>query len=634
MLQAIKSKTGTWVLRIFAVLLIMSFAVWGIGDMITGTGLPTEVADVGDTKVTANQFNEAFRREMNRLRGVLGSRMDSDQARQLGVADSTLEGLITQRLLALEARDLGLLVGDDQIKQTILRQTAFRNQLGNFDQAVYRQVLSQSGLTEDRYVEGLRGDITQSHLTDVIGKGSFVPKFLVDQLYRFRNERRIAEVVVIDRDKSGAPPKPSDSELREFHKKNAALFTAPELRDITTLHLSPNKLAEEIKPSDEQLRDEYENRLTSLSIPERRQLRQILTQDEATANRAAGRLRQGAPIADVAKEVANQDEDATRLGLVTFNDLPKEMAEAAFKLAENTASDPVKSPLGWHVLLVEKINAGKTPAFEDVREKISTDLARELAIDGLVKIANQLEDALAGGASLEEAAGQLNAPVIRLSAVSANGRDGDGKEVPKLPRVERFLETAFTTEKDQTSDLIETDSGHYFIVRVENIQAPALKPYETVRDQVERQWVLSGKDETARKKAEAILARVRAGASLTSVATKDRLKIETSKEFTRFNRAAGSKISAAMAGELFRVPRGGVAMAPSRSGYAVAQVKDIRAAEPSSNKEAYDRVRDQIQEAMGDDVLSQFSTALRDRFPVSIDRGALDRLFNATAGSP
>ena len=122
MLQAIKGKTGTWVLRIFAVLLIISFGAWGINDMIVGGGLPTDVASVGSTKITAGEFNERFRQEMNRLRSVLGPQLDSAQARQLGIADSALNGLINRRVLALEAHDLGILVGDDQIKQAILKE--------------------------------------------------------------------------------------------------------------------------------------------------------------------------------------------------------------------------------------------------------------------------------------------------------------------------------------------------------------------------------------------------------------------------------------------------------------------------------------------------------------------------------
>ena len=188
MLQAIKSKTGTWVLRIFAVLLIISFGAWGINDMIVSGGLPTDVATVGGTKITSVEFNERFRQEMNRLRAVLGPQLDSAQARQLGIADSALNGLINRRVLTLEARDLGILVGDDQVKQVILKEASFKNSLGEFDNVVFQQTLAQNGLNEARYVEGLRGDLVQSHLNGIIAAGSTPPRYLADQLYKYHNE--------------------------------------------------------------------------------------------------------------------------------------------------------------------------------------------------------------------------------------------------------------------------------------------------------------------------------------------------------------------------------------------------------------------------------------------------------------
>ena len=101
MLQAMKGKIGTFILKIFAVLLIISFGAWGIGDMITGQGLPTDVADVGDTKISANQFQENFRVRLSELRRQFGQQLDSQQARQMGFADMTLDRLISLRLLQL-----------------------------------------------------------------------------------------------------------------------------------------------------------------------------------------------------------------------------------------------------------------------------------------------------------------------------------------------------------------------------------------------------------------------------------------------------------------------------------------------------------------------------------------------------
>lgn len=632
MLQALKGRTGTWVLRIFAVLLIISFGAWGINDMIIGGGLSTDVATVGGTKITAREFNERFRQEMSRLRAILGPQVDSAQARQLGIADNALNGLINRRVLALEAHDLGIIVGDDQIKQAILKETAFQNALGKFDKVVYQQALSRNGLNEQRFVQGLRGDLIQDHLTGIITAGSTPPTYLADQLYKHRNEKRIAELVVITRAASPAPPQPTDSGLREFHKKNAAIFTAPELRDVSVIYLDPVKQAEELSPSEDRLRDEYENRLSSLSVPERRLIRQILAKDEKTAQRVIERLKGGAKFADVAESETGQKGDATKLGLMTVNDLPKELAQVAFKLAENSPSEAVKTAFGYHVLLVEKIEAGKTPSFEDTRKELTKDVAREMAVDTLVRIANKLEDQLAGGARLEEAGAALDFPVAKFTGMDVSGQNGDGIQLKNLPRGAEFLETAFASETGQTSDLVETSDGGYFILRLDAIHEPKLKPFEKVRAEVARSWKINNRDEAAKKRATKILDQIKGGASLASVAKKNRLSVTVSKEFTRFEQPRGSNISPSLAAELFRKQRGGVAMARTQSGYAVAQLKDIRMAAPGADKKGMDALRDQLTTAIGNDLRTQFNTALKSRHPVSIDRGAMERLFNNTDG--
>ena len=100
----------------------------------------------------------------------------------------------------------------------------------------------------------------------------------------------------------------------------------------------------------------------------------------------------------------------------------------------------------------------------------------------------------------------------------------------------------------------------------------------------------------------------------------------------RFDQQREINISPTLAAELFRVRRGGVAMARTQTGYVVAQLKDIRTASPGADKKGLDALRDQLASAIGNDILGQFNTALKSRHPVSIDRGAIDRLFNLQDG--
>ena len=288
---------------------------------------------------------------MSRLRSVFGAQFGTDQARQLGLIDVTLQRLIARRLIALEAAELGLEVGKDQIRHRIMAQQEFRNQRGQFDRAIFENAIARNGMNEALYVESLRGEIARGHLIGVINAGGAAPSRLAETLYRYRNEKRTADVVEILRSAQPNVPEPDDAQLSAFHTENAARFTSPERRDATAIHLDPTDLAAEIRPPEESVRDEFENRLAALTVPERRRLRQIVVQDEATARKVSSSLKQGRAFADVAKELAGQAPASTNLGLVTFGDIPPEMADVAFKLGEKQSSQPISTPLGWHVLM-------------------------------------------------------------------------------------------------------------------------------------------------------------------------------------------------------------------------------------------------------------------------------------------
>ncbi len=629
MLQAMKTQAAKWVLRVLAVLLIISFAAWGIGDIFTGRGLSNDVADVGDTKITAQEFNQSFRNQVERLRRLLGPEVDSDQARQIGVVETTLDGLITQRLLGLYANANGILVGDDQVRQRIQAEPGFHGPAGTFDRLAFQDALYRRGMTEQAFVEDLRDQIRLGHLTDVIRQASTPPDALAEFFYHYRNDKRIARYVIFPRPAAETIGTPSDSDLSEFHRTEAARFTAPERRELTAIHLDPEVVAAEIQPPEEDLKAEYEARLASLSVPERREISQVVVGDEAKAKQAVEALRAGRPIGEVARSIAGMDEAATELGQLTREDLPSgDLADAAFALAAMTPSPPVRSPLGWHVLVVEKIHPGRQPSFAEVRSKLQTDLSREQAIDALVKLANQLEDSLAGGASLEEAAARLNTRLVRLRGVESSGRAANGAAEETLLTSQRFLRATFETGEGQLSDLTETPLGGYFVLRIDRVDPPALEPFDKVRKQVEQAWSNDKRANAAQKRAKAALEEVRAGRSLEDVAAEARLAVAVTPRFTRYDQGESPALPAALATELFRAKPGEAIGGPTENGYAVAVLHKIEPATANADDPAVKSLGAELKNAVVADLLDQYTRSLRRIYPVSIDSGALDRLFD------
>lgn len=628
MLQAMKTQAAKWVIRLLAVLLIISFAAWGIGDMITGRGLPTDVAEVGDAVISAQEFSESFREQVERLREALGPDVDSEQARRFGLAETTLENLVSRRLLRLYADHSGILVGDDQIRQRIRAEPAFRGLAGEFDRAAFQNALYRLGMSEQRYVEDLRERIGLGHLTGVVERAAAVPDSLADLLFHFHNDRRVARYVTVAYPRLDDVPAPDASELAEFHRAHPSSFTAPERRDLSVIHLDPERTAREIQPSEEELRAEYDSRLAELTIPEKRELSQIVVGEEDKAREAVRALQSGRPITEVAESVADMQADTVNLGTVTREDLPVELAETAFALPANTPSDPVESPLGWHVLLVEKITPGRVPEFSEVREEIQADLASEQAVDALVKIANRLEDSLAGGAGLEEAAAELDTPLLRIPGVEPDGETRDGGAPAKLLENPRFITAAFETPPGQTGELTETADGGYFILRVDRAAPAALEPLDKVREKVAAAWKRGKRAEAARRRAEKLLAELRGGRSLEDAAEEAGLAVAATGPFTRFERGEDPALPGELVAELFRLKPGEAAAAAAAAAHIVAVLHEIRPASPDVADIGIDELRAQIKASMAADLTEQYTRSLRRIYPVSIDTAALDRLFD------
>ena len=627
LLESMKKGIGKYVMIVLASLLILSFAVWGIGDMAGVISNPNEVATVGGTKITQREFQDQFRREMDRIRAQVGN-IDAEQARDLGVADATVNGLVSRRLMGLQASDLGLLISDEQIVRQIQRQPAFHNALGQFDRAVFQTTLANNGLAEDMYVASLRQETQQDYIGGTITAGVEAPPNLVKTIYQYRNERRSAEFIRTKRPAAGSAPEPTEARLIEFLDKNSAQFMAPEYRSLSVLYLDPQEVARELSPSEENIRSEYEDRLSSLSVPERRRLEQILLQDEEVAKKAHATLMAGRSFAAIARETSGKSKEDIKLGLLARGDLLPALADAAFDLEKDSFTPPIKSPLGWHIMRVTEIEPGREPKLEEVRKQISDDLALDLALDVLVKRANQVEDALAGGGSIVDAAQDIGAKVLKTAPVDAAGKLRTGANQPGLPTDQRFAQTAFTINKGDSSDLLELSNGGFFMVRVDDIVAAAKRPLNQVRAEVAAAWKADWLNNRSRKAAEEIRDAAKGGTPLAELAAEKGLSVEKSAPVSRFSSLSEITLPRSLLEELFKAEVGEIVMGPTADGYAVARLKEIQSATATSNVEDLKQLQETLSTAIANDVLQEYTQALRDEYSVSVNKGALDAYFS------
>src|SRR5919204_5172548 len=98
MLQAIRSKAGSFIVKLLFGLLILTFAIWGIGDIFRSRSSDTTVATVGGRAIRADELQTALRRALEQLSARFGSGIDMQQAKQLGLVGETLNQLIHRSL--------------------------------------------------------------------------------------------------------------------------------------------------------------------------------------------------------------------------------------------------------------------------------------------------------------------------------------------------------------------------------------------------------------------------------------------------------------------------------------------------------------------------------------------------------
>ncbi len=629
MLNALRESSGSWVVKIFLGLLVLSFAAWGIGDIFR-LQPDAAVVEVGDTKITGYEFLNEFNRQVRRMQASLGPTFDTAQARQLGMVDQVLQQSITRALYDQEVAALELTMSDADIAAWIRQSSAFKNSFGRFDKLLFEQRLSENGFNEQSYIAASRRDLSREQLFSSVLDGTRAPAPLVKTFYQYQQETRVFEVLSLPHDKVQAVTAPSEADLAAYHEAHKDQFMAPEYRALAYLTLRPEHLLEETLASEAEVVDAYEARLAEFSTPASREVEQIVVADEAAASTIAGRLKDGGDFYAVAKELADMDKEAVRLGQMQKGDLPEEAANGVFALASGQISEPMETGLGWHIFRVLKIVEGSSKTLDEARAQLTRDVKMEKAAEAMFELANKVEDELAGGASIREIAEALNLQQGVIAAVDSRGRGRDGKAVAGLPKAPELVEEAFTIEPGDEGQLKESADGSYFLVQVDKIFETTLKPIGQVRDDVRKAVMAERQAKAAAAQAVEYAAEARRGKPLSELAQAGSSTVATLASLSRQQAAGDARLETELVKKLFQLRVGEIAEGAASGGDSHSVVRLVSIASPGSDvaPAQLKQMEEFVRSSIADDILAQYRDALRRKYDVEIHDRIIDSLFD------
>jgi peptidyl-prolyl cis-trans isomerase D len=631
MLQSMRASAQGWIGRVVMAILmgliILSFAIWGIGDIFRGFGA-NNLAQVGGVEIGADTYRNAYQAELQSLQRAEHRNITNEEAHQYGLDRQVLSQLVNEAALDDQARRLGLAISDEDIKKTIVNNDNFKGETGRFDRQGFDAFLRDEGFTEKSYVRQQRGVALRRQIVDALTSGVQLPKALLEAIFRFQMETRGVDYIVFPNASAGSLPTPSQEELKGYFESTRQLYATPEFRGLVVVPVTPASIAKPDDVSDADARNRYEEvKNERFGAPEKREVEQILFASEAEAKEARAKLDAGKTFDDLMAEKNLTPKDAS-LGTVARTGLiDKNVADAAFSLKEGEVSGPVKARFGTVILRVGKIIASTVKPYSGVAAELKREIALQRAQREIARLHDAIEDQRTSGKSLTEAAHSVGLEPRVIAAIDATGNDPQGVPVKDLVDGAALLKAAFASDIGVDNDTLRVQGGGYQWFEVAKIDKARDKTFDEAKAEVEKAW----RDDKAGKllsaKTAELVKKLDAGESMAAIAAAEgNLAVKHANDVRR---GASSGLALNVVTQIFNVGvhRAG-SVASEDGGRMLFQV--VSSTTPAFDPEAAEltNIMGDVKRGLDEDVIAQYLAKLESDLGVKLNT----KVYSAATG--
>lgn len=635
MLRGIHKASSSWLGKLIMAavmgVLVISFAIWGIGDIFRGFGM-NSVASVGHTEISLEQFREFYNERLRQISLRIGKPITPEQARGLGIDRQLIGQLIAETTLDEQARKLRLGLGDAEIARLIMSDPNFRGVNGQFDRDRFILLIRNAGFSEGRYVAEQRRVLLRREIVQAIGGGLRAPAPMLAAINQYQNETRSIDYVTLGAAQAGDIPAPTQEQLSKYFDERKVMFRAPEYRKVALLSLTPADVADPAKISDADVKAYYEQHKDNYGTPERREVQQMVFPNATDAAAARERIEKGLSFADLAKERGLKDTDIN-LGTVKKSDIiDPAVAEAAFALKQGEVSQPVTGAFGTVLLSIGKIEPGSQKSLDEVAPQIKRDIAENRAKSAIGPLRDKIEDERAAGSTLAETAKKFGLKSVTVDAVDRSGRRPDGSYVADLPKTPDAAAAIFATNVGVDNDALPLPAGGFLWYDVLGVTPSHERGLDEVKDQVAARW---RDDEVAKRlqgMAGDMLGKIKLGSTLAQLATDGGVKLETASGLKRASPTEHTPAKVLQA--VFTTAKGaaGAAEGATPEQRVVFAVTDITEPKLDANAPDSKKIEASLQNSYTDDVTSEYLDRLEKDIGVTLNQAAINQIIGGTSG--
>ena len=598
MLITIREKASGVIGWTVAGVIILVFAVWGIGSYFEGV---SEIIVATADKIEINQqtYQQAMSDRRRRLVQMMGRNVDAELFSSTAFKRQVVEELIDTTLQNETLHASGFRISDAQLA-ALIQNTAVFHTDGQFDRDRYELLVQNAGMTIQGYESYQRQQGVVDQLVRGLGQSAIVSGNSIDKAWKLLDQRRIASYTTLEFDNFLDDIQVSEAAIEKEYQANLDGYFEPASIQVDYLKLSVEDLGAKLDVDEADILRMYEDNPDRYRQPGSRSVSHILLsvspdavdaqidQVRRSASEIVARARGGESFASLA-EVNSDDKGSAKrggeLGVIRPGTMVKPFEDAVFEMVEGEISEPVRTQYGFHVIRLDRITESTVQSLDQVRSEIKAEVRRLRAEEQFNELAEILGSTVFEQPdSLEPAADHLGVKVMRSEWFTQDAGTG-------IAEFQVVRDAAFGNEvliDGLNSELIEIDQDNLVAVRKVDYRARRQLDLDEARPELEKRLRAVEASNRMEKAGEDLVARLKSGADwdellIAHKLARVRLPEATETLLEPLEQVVARVVYAALVPLSGQIAYGGERISPAR--YAIYRLERVEFGDPASASE-------------------------------------------------
>ena len=598
MLITIRERASGVIGWTVAGVIILVFAVWGIGSYFEGV---SEIIVATADKIEINQqtYQQAMSDRRRRLVQMMGRNVDAELFSSTAFKRQVVEELIDTTLQNETLHASGFRISDAQLA-ALIQNTAVFHTDGQFDRDRYELLVQNSGMTIQGYESYQRQQGVVDQLVRGLGQSAIVSTNSIDKAWKLLGQRRIASYTTLEFDNFLDDIQVSETAIEKEYQANLDGYFEPASIQVDYLKLSVEDLGTRLDVDEADILRMYEDNPDRYRQPGSRSASHILLsvspdaadaqidQVRQRASEIVARARGGESFASLA-EVNSDDKGSAKrggeLGVIRPGTMVKPFEDAVFVMGEGEISEPVRTQYGFHVIRLDRITESRVQSLDQVRSEIEIEVRRLRAEERFNELAEILGSTVFEQPdSLEPAADHLGVKVMRSEWFTQDAGTG-------IAEFQGVRDAAFGNEvliDGLNSELIEIDQDNLVAVRKVDYRARRQLDLDEARPELEKRLRAVEASDRMEKAGEDLVARLKSGADwdellIAHKLARVRLPETTETLLEPLEQVVARVVYAALVPLSGQIVYGGERISPAR--YAIYRLERVEFGDPANASE-------------------------------------------------